>query len=105
MAHSKKTIEKIRKARTGTKHSAETIAKIKTTMMARAKLMKEGLLPKFKHTEKTKRLMRKKAKRRKFSKQARAASQTKLKAKGDKTRQLKKKNSGKKDYSTWLENN
>jgi urease accessory protein UreF len=63
--HSKATIEKIRKARTGKKHSAETKAKIQAAMLERAAMIKQGLLPAFKHSDATKAKMRKSALKRK----------------------------------------
>jgi hypothetical protein len=74
MAHTKATREKIRKARLGKHHSPETREKIRQALLERGALVKAGFLPAFHHSEKTKRLLRRKAKGRKPSKKAIAAS-------------------------------
>ena len=70
MTHSKETKSKIRKARRGTHQSVETKAKIQAAMLERAEWVRQGLLPRFQHSEATKAKMRKSAKHRKPSQKA-----------------------------------
>ena len=70
MAHSKATIERIRKSRLGKHHSKATKLKIREALLVRGKLIKLGMLKPFRHSEATKRLMKRKARGRKPSKKA-----------------------------------
>lgn len=70
MTHTKATKLKIAAARKGKKHKPETIEKIRQAMRERGELMRQGLLPAYKHSDATRAKMRKAAKHRKPSKQA-----------------------------------
>ena len=99
MTHTKKSKDKIRKARLGKHHSPETIAKIRSAMQERAEMVRQGYLPAFHHSEATKKKMRKSALHRKPSAKAIAASAA--------VRRKKAISRGKrfveKDYAKWLD--
>lgn len=63
-----------KKVRKRKPRSAETKEKIRQALLERGKMVKLGLIPAFRHTEKTKKLLRKLAKGRKPSRKAVIAS-------------------------------
>lgn len=65
---------KEKKIRRRKPRSAETKEKIRQALLERGRLVKLGIIPPFRHTEKTKKLLRKLAKGRKPSRKAIAAS-------------------------------
>lgn len=103
MSHTQKTKEKIRKARLGKRHKKATIEKIRTAMLERSKLVQAGLLKPFRHSEATKKLMRLKAKKRKFSRHAQEVAKRVLAEKKARTVAQKARMKKRKSYSEWLE--
>ena len=72
--HSKATRAKMSASHTGKKHSEGTKQKIRQAMLERAELVRLGLLPPFRHSPETIKLLKRKAKHRKVTDKARKAS-------------------------------